>query len=85
MHFWVFEMKEFWMKTSIFPFIAAYIIFFMWDVLFLEEAKSKLKRTVFTFDYLSVNPLFKKLAAEQSLKAQYQCLLLDYPLSNELE
>ena len=40
----------------------------MWDVLFLEEAKSKLKRTVFTFDYLSVNPLFKKLAAEQSLK-----------------
>ena len=71
------------MKTSIFfPFIAAYIIFFMWDVLFLEEAKSKLKRTVFTFDYLSVNPLFKKLAAEQSIKAQYQCLLLDYPLSN---
>ena len=73
------------MKTSIFPFIAANIIFFMWDVLFLEKAKSKLKRTVFTFDYLSVNPLFKKLAAEQSLKAQYQCLLLDYPLSNELE
>ena len=70
------------MKTSIFPFIAAYIIFFMWDVLFLEEAKSKLKRTIFTFGYLSVNPLFKKLAAEQSLKAQYQCLLRDYPLSN---
>ena len=54
----------------------------MWDLLFVKEAKSKLKRTVFTFDYLSVNPLFKKLATEQSLKAQYQCLLLDYPLSN---
>ena len=51
----------------------------MWDLLFLKEAKSKLKRTVFTFDYLSVNPLFKKLATEQSLKAQYQSLLLDYP------
>lgn len=71
------------MKTSIFSFYSSvHNFFFMWDVLFLEEAKSKLKRTVFTFDYLSVNPLFKKLAAEQSLKAQYQCLLLDYPLSN---
>lgn len=68
------------MKTSIFSFYCSVHNFFMWDVLFLEEAKSKLKRTIFyTFDYLSVNPLFKKLAAEQSLKAQYQCLLLDYP------